>query len=92
MAVSGVRWEGMVQNRSAHRPAAQRYSPLLLLHAGRAHAPGVLLFLMLLENYGFQLHHLTPHAIILVAIFAHFCEMYVGIWSSVRLFWLFFTL
>jgi hypothetical protein len=28
-------------------------------------------FLTLLENYGLQLHHLTLHAIVLVAIFIH---------------------
>jgi hypothetical protein len=32
-------------------------------------------FLTLLENYGLQLHHLTPDVIALVAIFTHFCEM-----------------
>jgi hypothetical protein len=49
-------------------------------------------FLMLLENYGLQLHHLTPHAIASMAILAHFCEMFVGVRPSVHLFWLFFTL
>jgi hypothetical protein len=49
-------------------------------------------FLTLLENYDLQLHHLTPHAITLVAIFVHFCEIYVGVRPSVRLFRLFFTL
>jgi hypothetical protein len=47
-------------------------------------------FLTLLENYGFQLHHLTPHAITLVVIFVHLCEMYVGMRPSVHLFRLFF--
>jgi hypothetical protein len=49
-------------------------------------------FLTLLENYGLQLHHLTSHALTLVAIFVHLCEMYAGMWSSVHLFWLFFVL
>jgi hypothetical protein len=49
-------------------------------------------FLTLLENYGLQLHHLTPYAIALVVIFIHLCEMYVGVRSSVHLFWLFFAL
>jgi hypothetical protein len=49
-------------------------------------------FLTLLENYSLQLHHLTPHAIASVVIFVHLREMYVGVWSLVRLFRLFFTL
>jgi hypothetical protein len=33
----------------------------------------------LLEIYGLQLHHLSPHSITLVAIFVHLYEMYVGV-------------
>jgi hypothetical protein len=47
---------------------------------------------MLLETYGLELNHLTLHAIILVVIFVHLCEMYVDMQSSVHLFRLFFTL
>jgi hypothetical protein len=36
-------------------------------------------FLVLLEHYGLQLQHLSPHSITLVAIFTHFCEMFVGV-------------
>jgi hypothetical protein len=43
-------------------------------------------FLVLLEHYGLQLQHRSPHSITLVAIFAHLCEMFVGVRSSVRLF------
>jgi hypothetical protein len=49
-------------------------------------------FLILLEHYGLQLQHLSPHSIMLVAIFAHFCEMFVGVRPSVRLFWRFHVL
>jgi hypothetical protein len=49
-------------------------------------------FLMLLEYYGLQLHHLSPNSIALVAIFVHLCEMYVGVRPSVRLFRCFFVL
>jgi hypothetical protein len=41
---------------------------------------------MLLEHYGLQLQHLSPHSITLVAIFTHFYEMFVGVWPSVPLF------
>jgi hypothetical protein len=43
-------------------------------------------FLVLLEHYGLQLQHLSPHSMMLVVIFAHFCEMFAGVRSSVRLF------
>ena len=32
-------------------------------------------FLLLLEDFGLQLQHLTPHSILLTAIFVHLCEM-----------------
>jgi hypothetical protein len=43
-------------------------------------------FLVLLEHYGLQLQHLSSHFITLVAVFTHFCEIFVGVRSSVRLF------
>jgi hypothetical protein len=43
-------------------------------------------FIVLLEHYGLQLQHLSPHSITLVVIFTHFCEMFVGVQPSVRLF------
>jgi hypothetical protein len=43
-------------------------------------------FLMILEYCGLQLQHLSPISIAQVAIFVHLCEMYVGVWPSVRLF------
>jgi hypothetical protein len=36
-------------------------------------------FLMLLEYYGLQLHHLSPNSIAPVVIFVHLCEMFVGV-------------
>jgi hypothetical protein len=49
-------------------------------------------FLVLLEFYGLQLQHLSPNSITLVAIFIHLCEMFVGVWPSVRLFHCFFVM
>jgi hypothetical protein len=43
-------------------------------------------FLVLLEHYGLQLQHLSPHSITLVVVFTHFYEMFVGMQPSVRLF------
>jgi hypothetical protein len=43
-------------------------------------------FLVLLEHYRLQLQHLSPHSMMLVAVFTHFYEMFVGMQSLVRLF------
>jgi hypothetical protein len=39
-------------------------------------------FLLLLEEFGLQLQHLTPHSILQAAIFVHLCEMFMG-WPPV---------
>jgi hypothetical protein len=49
-------------------------------------------FFTLLGTYNLQLHHLSPHSIMLVVIFIHLYEMYVGVRPSVRLFWPFHVL
>jgi hypothetical protein len=49
-------------------------------------------FLLLLEEFGLQLQHLTPHSILQVAIFVHFCEMFVGVAACTSLFHQFFVL
>jgi hypothetical protein len=36
-------------------------------------------FLLLLEEFELQLQHLTPHSILQAAIFAHLCEIFVGV-------------
>jgi hypothetical protein len=36
-------------------------------------------FLLLLEEFGLQLHHLTPHSILRVIIFIHLCEIFMGV-------------
>jgi hypothetical protein len=43
-------------------------------------------FLLLLEEFRLQLQHLTPHSILQVAIFVHFCEMFVGVAACTSLF------
>ena len=47
-------------------------------------------FLLLLEDFGLQLQHLTPHSLLLTSIFVHLCEMFVGVWPCVILFRYFF--
>jgi hypothetical protein len=49
-------------------------------------------FLLLLEEFGLQLHHLTPHSILLVAVFAHFMVMFVGVRPCTAIFRHFYAL
>jgi hypothetical protein len=49
-------------------------------------------FLLLLEEFSLQLHHLTPHSILLVAVFAHFMEMFVGVRPYTTIFRHFYAL
>jgi hypothetical protein len=42
--------------------------------------------LLLLEEFGLQLQHLMPHSILQVAIFVHFCEMFMGVAACTSLF------
>jgi hypothetical protein len=49
-------------------------------------------FLLLLEEFGLQLQHLTPHSVLEAAIFIHLCEMFVGVAPCTSLFRYFFVL
>jgi hypothetical protein len=49
-------------------------------------------FLLLLEEFGLQLQHLTPHSVLLMAFFAHFMEMFVGVRPYVTIFRHFYAL
>jgi hypothetical protein len=49
-------------------------------------------FLLLLEELGLQLQHLTPHSILQESIFVHLCEMFVGVAPCTSLFRHFFVL
>nr|CAE01744.2 OSJNBb0056F09.7 [Oryza sativa Japonica Group] len=48
-------------------------------------------FMDVLELYDLQMAHLTPNAVMTLAIFAHLCEMFIGVHPSLRLFRWFFT-
>jgi hypothetical protein len=48
--------------------------------------------MLLLEDLGLQLQHLTPHSILQAAIFAHLCEMFVRVAPCTSLFRHFFML
>jgi hypothetical protein len=49
-------------------------------------------FLLLLEDFDLQLQQLTPHSILQATIFAHLCEMFVGVAPCTSLFRHFFVL
>ena len=49
-------------------------------------------FLQILETFGLQLVHLSPNSVVILAVFAHLCEIFVGVPPSVTLFWHFFVL
>jgi hypothetical protein len=43
-------------------------------------------FMLLLEEFGLQLQHLTPHSVLQAAIFVHLYEMFVGVAPCTSLF------
>jgi hypothetical protein len=54
--------------------------------------PASSFLLLLLEEFGLQLQHLTPHSILVVAVFVHLMEMFVGVRPCVPVFRHFFYL
>jgi hypothetical protein len=49
-------------------------------------------FLLLLEEFGLQLQHLTPLSVLLVAVFVHFIEIFVGVHPCITIFRHFYAL
>lgn len=49
-------------------------------------------FLAILEYFDIQLLHLAQYSIMILAIFAHLCEMFMGVLPSVALFHHYFVL
>jgi hypothetical protein len=49
-------------------------------------------FQLLLEEFGLQLQHLTPHSVLQTAIFVHLWEMFIGVPPCTSLFRYFFVL
>ena len=73
--------------RAAGSRLAEGFYPIFLhtLYAGRV-PPFSDFLLAILEVYQIQLLHLHPNSILILAIFAYFCETYIGIHPSVALF------
>jgi hypothetical protein len=63
-----------------------------LLHLLLVGAADFTFFLLLLEEFGLQLQHLTPHSVLQAAIFVHLYEMFVGVAPCTSLFRYFFVL
>jgi hypothetical protein len=73
--------------------AAGEFVPFVsYLFCGLALPISPFFLLLLLEEFGLQLQHLTPHSILQVAIFVQFCEMFVGVVACTSLFYQFFVL
>ncbi|XP_062213646.1 uncharacterized protein LOC133914584 [Phragmites australis] len=49
-------------------------------------------FMQVLDTYVVQLAHLSPNSVVILAVFAHLCEMFIGVSSSMALFRHFFIL
>ena len=84
----GERFDGVV--RCGVIPHNHLRKGEIILFTGHALAglalPPSSFMLMLLELFGLQLNHLTPNSIALIAIFAHLCEMFIGVRPCVKLF------
>ena len=84
---------GVTELRTAGSRLADTFYPLFLhtLYAGLV-PPFSDFLLAILEVYQIQLLHLHPNSILILAIFAHLCEAYIGIRPSVALFRSFYAL
>ena len=49
-------------------------------------------FLLVLQYYEIELIHLNPNSFLMLSVFAHLCEVYLGIRPSLELWKFFFTL
>ena len=84
---------GVTELRAAGSRLAEGFYPIFLhtLYAGLV-PPFSDFLLAILEVYQIQLLHLHPNSILILAIFAHLCEAYIGIRPSVALFRSFYSL
>jgi hypothetical protein len=92
MGHAGVRREDPGQHYSPRRSRCGEFVLFVSYLFCRLALPISPFFLLLLEEFRLQLQHLTPHSILQVAIFVHFCEMFVGVAACTSLFRQFFVL
>lgn len=76
------------------RPAPQypERSVFFLSYAMVGLIPPFSSFYDMLDFYGIQMAHLTPNAVLTLAIFVHLCEMFIGVRPCLQLFRWFFTM
>ena len=93
-----IGWQGEAFDevvRCGVKPQNRLKKGEVILFTGHALAglalPPSSFMLMLLEVFGLQLNHLTPNSIVLIAIFAHLCEMFIGVRPCVKQFRQFFV-
>ncbi|KAE8775653.1 hypothetical protein D1007_51823 [Hordeum vulgare] len=82
-------WPGAKEKR----PASKAVHPFFLhsVYAGLV-PPFSSSFTSILNHYGIQALHLRPNSVLLLSVFAFFCEAFVGVRPSVALFHHFFSL
>ena len=93
LVAAGSNEHGVTELRPSGSRLAEGYYPIFIhtLYAGLV-PPFSEFLLAILEVYQIQLLHLHPNSILILAIFAYFCEAYVGIRPSVALFRSFYSL
>nr|CAE03901.2 OSJNBb0026I12.9 [Oryza sativa Japonica Group] len=92
MPESATGWEIVSLGKGCPAPRYPGRSVFFLPFAMAGLVPPFSSFFMdVLEFYDLQMAHLTPNAVMTLVIFAHLCEMFIGVRPSLRLFWWFFT-
>jgi hypothetical protein len=89
---AGARREDSGRQNPPPRPCREGVLPLQLVRYVRVGTTDLLLLPPALEEFGLQLQHLTPHSVLLVAVFAHFMEMFVGVRPCTAIFRHFYAL
>jgi hypothetical protein len=91
--MAGVGVQGLVAMRHCSSLEPPARGVLFAYYVVVGLVPPVSPFLLrVLEFYGVQLQHLSPHSFILVAIFIHFYGMFIGVRPSIPIFRLFHML
>ncbi|KAE8803586.1 hypothetical protein D1007_20537 [Hordeum vulgare] len=77
---------------TARRPASKAVYPFFLhsVFVGLV-PPFSLFFTAILNHYGIQTLHLQPNSILLLSVFAFYCEAFIGVRTSMALFGYFFS-
>ena len=93
LVAAGSNEQGATEMRPCGSRLAEGFYPIFLhtLYAGLV-PPFCDFLLAILETSQIHLLHLHPNSILILSIFAYFCEAYIGIRPSVALFRSFYSL